>query len=304
MKKKRVLRRIACFAIPLCALAFLFYGPFQGFRLLWINTAMYSRSCKFLARALYTESYIAEVLDLNKPPVDRATNRDALDRAFSGNILFAPIKGNYFKGYLLKIEDPSRVFLACAGNEQGKLLEDLVAEYRCLGGVNASAYRDHRNRGLLWGTTIVDGELVSTCTQGSRHVMGGFTEDYKLVVGSFTNEEIAAQRYRWAFEFGPLLIVNGEKTELTAYSGGISPRTGIGQTREGHILLMVVDGRQPASIGATYRHMQTILYANGAINAIGLDGGSSSTMVYEGKLVNNPFCEDAERLLPSAIVFR
>jgi exopolysaccharide biosynthesis protein len=266
---------------------------------------MYSRSCKFLARALYTRAYIQEVLDRNKSAVERTTNRDALDAAFTGNISFAPIEGNYFKGYLLKIEDPVRVFLAIAGNEQGKLLEDLAAEYRSLGGINASGYSDHHNKGRLWGTTIADGVMVSRCTVGGRHVMGGFTEDYKLVVGSFTDEEITAQNYRWACEFGPLFIVNGEKTELTAYSGGISPRTAIGQTREGHILLLVVDGRQPPySIGATYRHIQTILYANGAVNAIGLDGGSSSTMFYQGRLVNRPFCEEEERLLPSAILFR
>jgi exopolysaccharide biosynthesis protein len=50
--------------------------------------------------------------------------------------------------------------------------------------------------------------------------------------------------------------------------------------------------------------MQTILYANGAINAIGLDGGSSSTMVYEGRLVNKPSGSEEDRLLPAAIIFR
>jgi exopolysaccharide biosynthesis protein len=304
VKKKRVFRRAVCCAAPVFLLVFLFYGPFEGFRLLWINTAMYSRSCKFLAQALYSGDYIRQVLNRNKPQVERATNRETPEYTASPNIAFAPIKGNYFKGFLLRIDDPSRVFLTLAGNEKGKLLEDLVAEYRGLGGVNASAYSDHTKKGRLWGTTIVNGEVVSRCSIGNRHVMGGFTEDYQLVVGNFTNEEIAARGYVWAFEFGPLLVVNGEKAELTAYSGGISPRTAIGQTREGHILLVVVDGRQPASIGATYRHIQTILYANGAVNAIGLDGGSSSAMVYGGKLVNSPFCEDDDRLLPNAIIFR
>jgi exopolysaccharide biosynthesis protein len=46
------------------------------------------------------------------------------------------------------------------------------------------------------------------------------------------------------------------------------------------------------------------LYNNGAVNAIGLDGGSSSTMVWEGEVVNIPSDGDAERLLPNAILFR
>ncbi|MDR2376618.1 MAG: phosphodiester glycosidase family protein [Treponema sp.] len=50
--------------------------------------------------------------------------------------------------------------------------------------------------------------------------------------------------------------------------------------------------------------MQTILYANGAVNAIGLDGGSSTSMVYRGELVNTPSEGEAGRLLPSAIIFK
>jgi exopolysaccharide biosynthesis protein len=42
--------------------------------------------------------------------------------------------------------------------------------------------------------------------------MGGFREDHKLVVGMFSDVELAIQGYVWAFEFGPLLVVNGEKT--------------------------------------------------------------------------------------------
>jgi hypothetical protein len=49
-----------------------------------------------------------------------------------------------------------------------------------------------------------------------------------------------------------------------------------------------------AGIGATYQDVQTVLYANGAVNPIGLDGGSSSSIVVEGKLVNSP--SDDERL--------
>jgi exopolysaccharide biosynthesis protein len=133
--------------------------------------------------------------------------------------------------------------------------------------------------------------------------MGGFREDYKLIVGAFTEEEIAAQGYVWAFEFGPLFIVNGEKTGLSAFSGGLSPRTAIGQTADGSVLLLVIDGRQPSSIGATYQDVQTVLYDNGAVNAIGLDGGSSTSLVLGGTLINSPSGGDDDRLLPNAIIF-
>lgn len=302
--RKKFPRRLLIPAVLLFLALFLFYGPFPQFRLLWINTAMYSSRFKFLARCLYTEKYISRVLALNEPELERRTDGSALVNDWDDGILYAPIKGNYYKGYIIKINDPRRLIFAQAAAPEGQLLEQLTEKHGAMGGINASGYADANRRGLVWGTTIVDRRLVSVPPRGEFHIMGGFTEDYKLAVGRFTKEEITAQQYLWAFEFGPLLIVNGEKTEMTSFSGGLAPRTAIGQTKEGHVLLVVTDGRQKASIGATFQDMQTILFANGAVNAINLDGGSSTTMVYQGKVVNSPSDGDAERLLPNAILFR
>ena len=286
------------------AAAFLFYGPFESFRLLWINTAVYSSRFKFLATALYSEKYIQSVLDMNKPALDRATDSRGVTVMGGDGVSIAPVKGKYYQGFLITIEDPARLFLVPSGARRGRLLEDLVAEYGALGGVNASGFADDRERGTVWGITIIDGVAVSRCAEGERHVMGGFTAERKLTVGYFTETEIAAQDYVWAVEFGPIFIVNGRPAELTAFSGGLAPRTAIGQTADGAALLVVTDGRRIGSFGATYQDIQRILYTNGAVNAIGLDGGSSSTMVWEGAVVNIPSNGDAERLLPNAILFR
>ncbi|MDR0876880.1 MAG: phosphodiester glycosidase family protein [Treponema sp.] len=289
--------------------ALLFYGPFEPFRLLWINTAVYSSHYKFLATALYPKAYIETVLQQNAPLVEQATNDAVLNTAYYGfsykdTITFVELKGNYFRGCLIKIADPRRLFFAVSDDAHGLLLEQLVARHSGLGGINASGYISDTTRGLAWGTVVMDGAFMNRCDSGEKHTMGGFNAGHKLVVGHFTDTETAAQGYRWAFEFGPLLIVNGDKTELTVYSGGFAPRSAIGQTSDGSVLLVTVDGRQPRSIGATYRDMQTILYANGAINAIGLDGGSSTTMVYQSRLVNKPSDGERERLLPNGIIFK
>lgn len=284
--------------------AFLFYGPWESFKQLWINTSMYSSHFKFLATALYTEDYIQSVLDKNKAAVDRKTDKENVVVAGGSGLYVDRIKGDYFTGAIIKIEDPRRVSMVLSDDRRGTLLEDMVGVHQALGGVNASGFSDDKERGLPWGTTIVNGVFVSRNPRGDRHVMGGFTRDHKLVVGLFSDDEIAARDYLWAFEFGPLLIVNGEKTEMTDFSGGLAPRTAIGQLRNGEVLLVVVDGRRIDSLGATYRDMQTILYANGAVNAIGLDGGSSTSMVYRGELVNTPSEGEAGRLLPSAIIFK
>ena len=51
------------------------------------------------------------------------------------------------------------------------------------------------------------------------------------------------------------------------------------------ILLMVLEGRKPDSLGATYDDIAQIMYDYGAVNAANLDGGSSSLMYYKGEQI-------------------
>ena len=83
---------------------------------------------------------------------------------------------------------------------------------------------------------------------------------------------------------------------------GLAPRTAIGQRRDGTVIMLVIDGRQLSSIGATLRDVQDIMLEYGAYNAANLDGGSSSTMVYENRIVNIPSSKYGPRDLPSAFI--
>ena len=285
-------------------LLFLFYGPMESFRLLWINTAMYTSRHKFLAEWFFTGKYINRVLAQNQPLEEYRTDDTALTNAWDDGIIFAEIRGNYFRGHIIKINDPRRLIFVRSDTEEGYDLDQFAEAHNALGGINASGYADPDRRGIAWGIIIDDGQVYSRLSRGGRHVMGGFTEEHKLVVGSFSEDEILMQQYTWALEFGPILIVNGEKTEFPSYYGGFAPRTAIGQTAEGHVLLLTIEGRQRTSIGATFQDLQTILYANGAVNAINLDGGSSTSMVYQGNLISSLSGRNTERLLPNAILFR
>jgi len=302
--KKLLRRRVLIPAVLLGAILFLFYGPFVSFRLILINTSMHSSRFQFVARMLYTENYINRVIGRVEPHENPRTDDSALMHAWDDGIFFAEIRGDHFRGYLIRVNDPRRFSFPQASVPEGSLLEQLVADNMAIGGISASGYAYSDRRGIVWGTTIVDGQFISRCSKSEYHVMGGFNRDYKLIVGGFTEEEMLTRQFQWAFEFFPLLIVNGEKINFQPHSGGYAPRTAIGQTAEGHVLLLVVDGRQRTSIGAIFSDLQTILYANGAINAINLDGGSTSSMVFRGGLINSPSDGDEERLLPNAIVFR
>ncbi|MCL2801471.1 MAG: phosphodiester glycosidase family protein [Treponema sp.] len=297
-------RRFLIPAVLLFIFLFLFYGPIENFRLLFINTAMHTSRFQILAKIFYTENYINKVIGRIEPEENPRSDDSVLLNAWDDGITFAEIKGNNYNGFLLKINDPRRLIFPQSDTPQGYLLEQFTAKYHAIGGINASGYADANNRGIVWGTTFIDGGFTARCSDGEHHVIGGFNKDYKLVIGGFTEDEIIEQQYLWAFEFFPILIINGKKIEFQPFSGGLAPRTAIGQTAQGHVLLLVVDGRQRTSLGATFEDLQTILFANGAINAINLDGGASSTMVYHGRVVNSPSDGDRERLLPNGILFR
>ncbi len=85
----------------------------------------------------------------------------------------------------------------------------------------------------------------------------------------------------------------------------MAPRTAMGQRKDGTILLLVIDGRQPGySLGATLIDVQNILYEQGAYVAANLDGGSSSTLFYNGKVVNKPCDMLGERMIPTAFIVK
>jgi exopolysaccharide biosynthesis protein len=80
------------------------------------------------------------------------------------------------------------------------------------------------------------------------------------------------------------------------------PRTGIGLTRDGSTLFVTVDGRRTTAVGMTIREFAIFMRALGAVWAVNLDGGASTTMVAGGKLANSPSDRLGERLVGYAVV--
>jgi len=109
---------------------------------------------------------------------------------------------------------------------------------------------------------------------------------------------------------GPQLIRNG-RVEITNAAEEIlpsfvsdgHPRTAIAKLKSGQILLVTVDGRQPGeSIGMSLTMLADLLLEFGAVEAINLDGGGSTTMVIRNKLVNKPSDATGERPVSDAIL--
>ena len=80
------------------------------------------------------------------------------------------------------------------------------------------------------------------------------------------------------------------------------PRTAAGYTAEGDLLVMVVDGRQESSRGVTLEELATLMWEIGAVEALNLDGGGSSTLVANGILLNRPTGGTFQRQVMSALL--
>ena len=109
---------------------------------------------------------------------------------------------------------------------------------------------------------------------------------------------------------GPQLIKNG-KIEITLedekigkdFSTTRHPRTAIAKLKDGKILFAAVDGRQPNhSVGMSLGELANLLLEFGAVDAINLDGGGSTTMVVENKVVNKPSDQNGERAVSDALL--
>ena len=107
-----------------------------------------------------------------------------------------------------------------------------------------------------------------------------------------TAEELLADGVVNLFAFGPSLIENGEisvdqNTEVRQAMTK-NPRTAIGIVDKNHYILVVSDGRTNESEGLSLYELAEVLKEYGATTAYNLDGGGSSTMYFNGNIVNNP----------------
>jgi flagellar hook assembly protein FlgD len=82
-----------------------------------------------------------------------------------------------------------------------------------------------------------------------------------------------------------------------------NPRTAVGQTADGRILLVAVDGRQAGySTGVTNFELALLMVRLGAVTASALDAGGSTTMAFEGQLLNRPSDAGGERRVAEALL--
>lgn len=229
-------------------------------------------------------------------------------------IKIVEVIGSTYRGEMMIVSDPSRVFVATLDiygpESHGLTLSTFITKYDAIGGTNAGGFYDpdgSGNGGTPDGLVMGNGEVLWGGMDFKYNCVVGFDENYVLHVGNFSGQMALDLNIVSAVSFapGPVLVVNGKPlNENKQLGGGLNPRTAIGQRADGAILILVVDGRQVESLGATYDDLVDIMLEFGAVNAANLDGGSSTRMHYKGKHINDCASLIGERGLPNAILVR
>ncbi len=242
-----------------------------------------------------TEVVISETVDDSNPYGDVDEDGDG--------IILETVSGNGYVGYMIKVLDPKRVFLS---RGIGQTLEDQCRANNALGGINGGPFADMNGGGdgrTPEGLTIVNHEVINTGY--GVNCFCGIDEKGMLVTGYYPLSVLQEIGIVSGVTWGPILVMGGKPLDLTNIQSGLNPRTAIGQRGDGAILMLVIDGRQVHSFGATYADVQRIMLQYGAVTAFNLDGGSSTTMWYNGSYVNS--CSSANgiaRPIPDAFLFR
>lgn len=319
-KVKKVLKWIAFFLIfqviyvPILSIVLIYYGPFTNTRDMIVTTAMTTMSHQYFATLFLSKEKIDEILAKNRPQEnieDQSLSAINIGSGISAEDMngmeLKDVSNDSYTGKLLIINDPSRVKLVSSPRlgTSGATTSQIVAENDAVAGINAGGFQDDAlgTGGKPAGLVIEDGQLRTTNT-GASYSLVGMDKDNKMVVSnSMTYSKCQQLNLRCAVSFGPVIIINGNATIKSGTGGwGMQPRTAIAQRKDGAILMLVIDGRQKGSLGATLRQVQDILLDNGAYNAFNLDGGASTTMVYNGNVVNSPSDILGERYVPNAFI--
>lgn len=204
-------------------------------------------------------------------------------------ITIVKVTGDGYVGRLAVVKDPSRVGIGLAKGfgSIGSAMGELVNDNNAVLGINASGFYDPEgkgNGGEAYGLVLSNGKTYTKMVGRNDKVIA-FDFKNKLNIGKFKS----TKTFRDGVEFKPALVINGEKTVKGSSGWGVQPRSAIGQTSDGEVLMLVVDGRQPGySIGCTVGDLADIMVRYGAMQACNLDGGSSSIMYYNGREISKP----------------
>lgn len=203
-------------------------------------------------------------------------------RAYDSNIYVADVE----------VTDGTSILSAFANNTYGRNItdttSDMAEENNAVLAINGDYYGARQS-----GYVIRNGVVYRN--QGSNGEDMVISKDGTLsfISESDTTTDSLIQKQAWQIlSFGPVLVENGQiavtENDEVGMAMASNPRTAIGTVAKNHYLFVVSDGRTSESAGLSLYELANFMKSLGATNVYNLDGGGSSTMVFQGEVVNNP----------------
>jgi len=280
----------------------IYYGPSQTARNLFVSSVMETHFGQFIAKWFLPQQTINEILsgekiyDFNEPEENKidiyAESQEitvSLNDEEKQLTELVEIRGSTYRGIMMIVNDPSRVTVATSypfeENGKGLKLVEMAQQNEAIAAINGGSFLNVGGD-MPIGIAISNGKILLG-ESGREYNIIGFTNEDVLFVGRLDYDKIVSMGFRDAVSFSPVLVKNGQAADISQYASGLNPRSAIGQREDGAVLLLVIDGRQPHSLGANYQDLTDIMLEYGAVNAATLDGGSSSILVYENEIITN-----------------
>ena len=286
------------------------FGPFNNVKRAVIGAILQSRHPHYITW-LFSEDELQSIL--GTVGVVKSQDLFKFNAREDKSLNLEKIQSARYVGYILEIPDPRRIEVGTAANiqEKGDTTSNIAKMNNAVAAINGGGFHDPNGTGtgrLPYGFILHDGEYVIGKDVGPEEAVDfvGFSKSGNLIAGNYDKTQLSDMKAMEGITFGPPLIVDGKKMITDGDGGwGVGPRTAIGQRKDGTVLFVVIDGRQPGySLGATLRDVQDVLYEKGAYIAANLDGGSSSTLYLNGKVVNKPADLLGERMIPTAFIVK
>lgn len=222
------------------------------------------------------------------------------------------IQAQHFSGYALKVKlkTPDAMKMVLGQDKNGGAETTLAAanRYHAIAGVNAGGFADDGSKRYPLSTTVVNGRFLNGFDPSYKDLFFvGLNDKLELIGGKFTSEDqLSSQKPQFGASFVPVLLRGGYPQPIPAKwqtSPQRAPRTIIGNYKDNQLLFLVIDGRnENGSSGATLAETQLLLQRFGAIDGYNLDGGGSSTLVFDGRVVNHP-SDGRMRPVPTHFLF-
>ncbi|MWV44121.1 phosphodiester glycosidase family protein [Paenibacillus sp. HJL G12] len=203
-----------------------------------------------------------------------------------------------YQGYAMKVKlkDPSAMQMSLGRDHIGgaETTMQAVSRHGAVAGINAGGFADNGGKRYPLSTTVMNGKYLTGFQSSFKDLFFvGMDGSGKLIGGKFSNQsELDNMKPRFGATFVPVLLKNGQPMpipEKWKVSPKRAPRTVIGNYKDDQLLIIVVDGyNENGSSGATLQELQSKMYGLGVMDAYNLDGGGSSSLIVNGRVVNNP----------------